>query len=60
MNEFELTDTDIKIVLDIINAMCSRGAIKAQELSIIGHTYDKYMGILEKTQKQQIDGAHDK
>lgn len=52
MNEIELTVSDIKAVLDIINLCSARGSFRGQELALIGNIYDKYSQVLEKIKQQ--------
>lgn len=51
-DEIEITSADIKTVLDIINLASSRGALRGNELSVVGGLYDKYLSILEKVKQK--------
>ena len=53
LDEIEITSADIKAVLDIINLASSRGALRGNELSVVGNIYDKYFTILEKVKQNQ-------
>ena len=53
LGEIEITSADIKAVLDIINLASSRGALRGNELSVVGNIYDKYFTILEKVKQNQ-------
>jgi len=55
LGEIEITSADIKAVLDIINLASSRGALRGNELSVIGNIYDKYFTILEKVKQNQTN-----
>jgi len=58
MTDVELNFADVRAVLDIINLMASRGAIKGQELAVIGGVYNKYLNVIEKIkEKQDSPGA---
>lgn len=53
MTDVELNFADVRAVLDIINLMSSRGAIKGQELAVIGGVYNKYLNVIEKIKEKQ-------
>ena len=56
MREIELTLSDLKAVLDIINLAAARGALRGPELAAIGGVYDKYLSAIEKAQKSTQTG----
>jgi|Laugrefbdmm110sn_1035136.scaffolds.fasta_scaffold91981_2 predicted proteasome-type protease len=53
MSDVEINLADLKAVVDIINLMASRGAIRGQELSVIGGVYNKYSHVIEKIKEKQ-------
>ena len=53
MSDVEINLADLKAVVDIINLMASRGAIRGQELALIGGVYNKYSYVIEKIKEKQ-------
>ena len=53
MSDVEINLADLKAVVDIINLMASRGAIRGQELAVIGGVYNKYSYVIEKIKEKQ-------
>lgn len=57
MNEIEVTVNDLRVVLELITLMASRGAIRPNELVTIGAIYNKYLGIIEKAQQKEYEAS---
>ena len=49
----ELDVTDLANVLRIINTATERGAFKANELTFVGKTYDKFSTFIRAAQAEQ-------
>ena len=52
MENAQLTITDMMSIRNIIDAACSRGAFKANEMRSIGELYDKLNAFVESVQAQ--------
>ena len=52
MENAQLTITDMMSIRNIIDAACSRGAFKANEMRSIGELYDKLNAFVESAQAQ--------
>lgn len=52
MENSQLTITDMMSIRNIIDAACSRGAFKANEMQSIGEVYNKLNVFIEQVQAQ--------
>lgn len=62
-NIMEITVNDIETVVKIIDAMVQRGAVRGEELSIVGALRDKFSAIVldaTSTTTEEVDDDADK
>jgi hypothetical protein len=52
-NTTQLTIADLESIRQIIDAACTRGAFRAEEMRPVGEVYDKLSGFLASVAAQQ-------